>query len=256
MEWEPAKGVDRATTQTQSDEMEWDNDVHPISSQVEQTPQVAESSWAVAARQHSFASPVSTQGAASHGTTGSMRIIQDCADDALKNHFIKMKGSLGLRVICPPCWINSRDAMHKFDRCPDTAKAYVLVGSKFSTWKGLVDLPQWTCYSCCLPQVCPFSPLSVHSVTFSQLPGVHPNLNKGKGSCEMQDFIRPLLFALWDSSAWNCVMLDAFGLSHWISQQDFATWLTREVDRRDKLLNMHVVALWAYATHAGKRWYN
>lgn len=256
MEWEPAKGVDRAPAQTQNDEMEWDSDIHHISLQVEQTPQVAESFGATAARQDSFASPVLSQGAALHGTTGSMRIIQGYADDTLKNHFVKMKDALGLCIICPPCWINSQDARHKFDRCPNIAKAYVLVGSKFSTWKGFVELPQWTCYSCCLPQVGSFSPLSVHSVTLYQLPGVHPNSNKGKGTCEVQDFIRPLLFALWDSSRWNCAMLEAFGLSCWISQQEFATWLTQEVDRRENLLNMHVVAWWAYAMRTGERWYN
>jgi hypothetical protein len=72
----------------------------------------------------------------------------------------------------------------------------------------------------------------------------------------MQDFIRLLLFALWDSSAWNCAMLEAFCLSTWISQGEFVTWLTQEADHRDELLNMHVVALWAYAMRAGEGWYN
>lgn len=48
-------------------------------------------------------------------------------------------------------------------------------------------------------------------------------------------------------------MLEAFDLSHWISQQEFATWLTQEVNYPEKLLNMHVVALWAYAICTGER---
>lgn len=249
-------GVDGATAQTENDEIECDNNVHRVSSHVEQTSQVVEGPWAAAARQHSFASPVSIQGAGLHGTAGGMGVIEGYTDDMLKNHLIKVKDALGLCMICPPCWINSLDARHRFDCCPDIAKTYALVGSKFGTWlRGLVDLPQWTCCSCCLPQVGPSSPLSVQSMMFAQLPGVHVNLNKERGSCEMHDFIRPLLFALWDSSEWNCAMLEAFGLSRWISQREFATWLMEEADRRDKLLNMHVVALWAYAKREGERWY-
>lgn len=168
MEWEPAKGIEGATAQTQNDEMEWVDDVRHTSSHVEQTPQVAESSWTTAARRHSFASPVLSQSAASHGTSGSMKILQGYTDETLKNHIVKMKDALGLCSVCPPCWINSLNAMHKFDRCPNIAKAYVLVGSKFSTWKELLNLPQWTCYDCCHSQVGPFENFAFIS-SFSEL---------------------------------------------------------------------------------------
>ena len=51
-------------------------------------------------------------------------------------------------------------------------------------------------------------------------------------------------------------MLKAFCLPTWISEGEFATWLTQEADHQDELLNMHVVALWAYAIRAGEGWYS
>jgi len=51
-------------------------------------------------------------------------------------------------------------------------------------------------------------------------------------------------------------MLEAFCLPTWISLGEFATWLTQEAGHWDELLNMHVVALWAYAMRAGEGWYD
>jgi hypothetical protein len=83
---------------------------------------------------------------------------------------------------------------------------------------------------------------------------MHPMPDKTRNQC--YDVLRPLLFAIWDSSALKSSVCEVFKLSSEIIQIDFSIWLRNLATGRVKILNMHFVALWIYAGRTGQTWYS
>lgn len=74
-------------------------------------------------------------------------------------------------------------------------------------------------------------------------------MKKGE-RCSDPDFIRPLLFSLWDSIASRIPFLEAFKLSADMNMDQFSGWLEKKPEP-GKFLNLHFVVMWVHARVQG-----
>ena len=60
-----------------------------------------------------------------------------------------------------------------------------------------------------------------------------------------------MIFALWSLPGSKKVFLDAFGLAPNTTEGEFVEWLILIPKSTKKFMNLHFLALWAYARQAG-----
>jgi hypothetical protein len=75
----------------------------------------------------------------------------------IKKHLVNIRNDLGGKALCTPCWVQCSKSNHDMEQCGNFAKSYLSSGSRYKHWKATWDIPQGTCYGCCLPQARIFS---------------------------------------------------------------------------------------------------